>query len=33
LLPRDEEFASDQEWSQFLDETQQLQLVTAQPSQ
>jgi hypothetical protein len=33
LLPRDEEFASDQEWSQFFDETQQLQLVTAQPSQ
>jgi hypothetical protein len=30
LLPPDEEFAADQEWCQFLDETQQLQLVTAQ---
>jgi hypothetical protein len=30
LLPPDEEFAADQEWSQFLDETQQLQLVAAQ---
>ena len=33
LLPRDEEFASDQEWSQFLDETQQLHLVDAQQQQ
>jgi hypothetical protein len=30
LLPPDEEFAADQEWCQFLDETQELQLVTAQ---
>ena len=33
LLPRNEEFASDQEWSQFLDETQQLHLVDAQQQQ
>jgi transglutaminase-like putative cysteine protease len=33
LLPPDEEFATDQEWSQFLDETQQLQLVAAQQQQ
>jgi transglutaminase-like putative cysteine protease len=33
LLPPDEEFAADQEWSQFLDETQQLQLVAAQQQQ
>jgi transglutaminase-like putative cysteine protease len=33
LLPADEEFAADQEWSQFLDETQQLQLVAAQQQQ
>jgi len=33
LLPPDEDFAADQEWSQFLDETQQLQLVAAQQQQ
>jgi transglutaminase-like putative cysteine protease len=33
LLPPDEEFAAGQEWSQFLDETQQLQLVAAQRQQ
>jgi hypothetical protein len=33
LLPHDEDFAADQEWSQFLDETQQLQLVAAQQQQ
>jgi transglutaminase-like putative cysteine protease len=33
LLPPDEEFAADQEWSQFLDETQQLQLVATQQQQ
>jgi transglutaminase-like putative cysteine protease len=33
LLPPDEEFATGQEWSQFLDETQQLQLVAAQRQQ
>ncbi|MGA2101702.1 MAG: transglutaminase family protein [Candidatus Sulfotelmatobacter sp.] len=32
LLPLDEEFASDQEWSKFIDESQQLQLVTQQQS-
>jgi transglutaminase-like putative cysteine protease len=30
VLPPDEEFAADEEWSQFLDETQQSQLVEAQ---
>jgi hypothetical protein len=33
LLPPDEDFAAGQEWSQFLDETQQLQLVAAQQQQ
>jgi hypothetical protein len=33
LLPLDEEFAADEEWSQFLDETQQLHLVDAQRQQ
>jgi hypothetical protein len=33
LLPPDEEFAADKEWSQFLDETQQLHLVDAQQQQ
>jgi transglutaminase-like putative cysteine protease len=33
VLPPDEEFASDEEWSQFLDETQQSQLVEAQQQQ
>jgi transglutaminase-like putative cysteine protease len=33
VLPPDEEFAADQEWSQFLDETQQLHLVNAQQQQ
>ena len=33
LLHHDEDFAADQEWSQFLDETQQLQLVAAQQQQ
>jgi transglutaminase-like putative cysteine protease len=33
LLPPDEDFAADQEWSQFLDETQQLQLIAAQQQQ
>jgi len=33
VLPPDEEFVADQEWSQFLDETQQLQLVAAQQQQ
>jgi transglutaminase-like putative cysteine protease len=33
LLPPDEDFAADQEWSQFLDETQQLQLVAKQQQQ
>jgi transglutaminase-like putative cysteine protease len=33
LLPPDEEFAADEEWSQFLDETQQLHLVDAQQQQ
>ncbi len=30
VLPPDEEFAADEEWSQFLDETQQSQLTEAQ---
>ena len=30
VLPPDEEFAADEEWSQFLDETQQLQRVDTQ---
>jgi hypothetical protein len=29
----DEEFAADEEWSEFLDETQQLHLVDAQQQQ
>jgi transglutaminase-like putative cysteine protease len=33
VLPPDEEFASDEEWSQFIDETQQLQRVDAQQQQ
>jgi transglutaminase-like putative cysteine protease len=33
VLPPDEEFASDEEWSQFIDETQQLQWVDAQQQQ
>jgi len=33
VLPPDEEFASDEEWSQFLDEDQQSQLVDAQQQQ
>ena len=33
VLPPDEEFAADEEWSQFLDETQQLHLVNAQQQQ
>jgi transglutaminase-like putative cysteine protease len=33
VLPPDEEFASDEEWSQFLDETQQSALVEAQQQQ
>ena len=33
VLPPDEEFAADQEWSQFLDETQQSQWAEAQQQQ
>jgi transglutaminase-like putative cysteine protease len=33
VLPPDEEFAADEEWSQFLDETQQSQLIEAQQQQ
>lgn len=33
VLPPDEEFAADEEWSQFLDETQQAQLIDAQQQQ
>jgi hypothetical protein len=33
LLPPDEEFAADEESSQFLDESQQLHLVDAQQQQ
>ena len=33
VLPPDEEFAADEEWSQFLDETQQLHLVNTQQQQ
>jgi transglutaminase-like putative cysteine protease len=33
VLPPDEEFAADEEWSQFLDEDQQSQLVDAQQQQ
>jgi transglutaminase-like putative cysteine protease len=33
VLPPDEEFAADEEWSQFIDETQQLQRVDAQQQQ
>jgi transglutaminase-like putative cysteine protease len=33
VLPPDEEFAADEEWSQFLDETQQAGLIEAQEQQ
>src|ERR1700716_597013 len=33
VLPPDEEFAADEEWSQFLDETQQSQVAEAQQQQ
>jgi transglutaminase-like putative cysteine protease len=33
VLPPDEEFAADEEWSQFLDESQQIHLVNAQQQQ
>jgi transglutaminase-like putative cysteine protease len=33
VLPPDEEFAADEEWSQFLDETQQSELAEAQQQQ
>ncbi|HET7893889.1 MAG TPA: transglutaminase family protein [Candidatus Sulfotelmatobacter sp.] len=33
VLPPDEEFAADEEWSQFLDESQQSQLAAAQEQQ
>jgi hypothetical protein len=33
VLPPNEEFAADEEWSQFLDETQQSQLADAQHQQ
>jgi len=33
VLPPDEEFAADEEWSQFLDETQQSPLAEAQQQQ
>ena len=33
LFPPDEKFGADEEWSQFLDETQQLQLADAQQQQ
>ncbi len=33
VLPPDEEFAADEEWSQFLDENQQSQLIEAQQQQ
>jgi transglutaminase-like putative cysteine protease len=33
VLPPDEEFAADEEWSQFLEESQQSQLVEAQQQQ
>jgi transglutaminase-like putative cysteine protease len=33
VLPPDEEFAADEEWSQFLEETQESQLVDAQQQQ
>jgi transglutaminase-like putative cysteine protease len=33
VLPPDEEFAADEEWSQFLEETEQSQLVDAQQQQ
>jgi transglutaminase-like putative cysteine protease len=33
VLPPDEEFAADEEWSQFLDESQQLHLINAQQQQ
>jgi transglutaminase-like putative cysteine protease len=33
VLPPDEEFAADEEWSQFLDETQESQLAEAQQQQ
>ncbi len=33
VLPPDEEFAADEEWSQFLEETQQSQLAEEQQQQ
>jgi hypothetical protein len=33
VLPPDEEFAADEEWSQFLDENQQSQLAEEQQQQ
>ncbi|MGA2375821.1 MAG: hypothetical protein ABSF72_09880 [Candidatus Sulfotelmatobacter sp.] len=33
VLPPDEEFAADEEWSQFLDETQQSHRAEAQQQQ
>jgi hypothetical protein len=33
VLPPDEEFASDEEWSQFLDETEQAAFIEAQQQQ
>jgi transglutaminase-like putative cysteine protease len=33
VLPPDEEFAADEEWSQFLDETEESQLIDAQQQQ
>jgi hypothetical protein len=33
VLPPGEEFAADEEWSQFLDKTQQSQLAEAQQQQ
>jgi hypothetical protein len=33
VLPPDEEFAADEEWSQFLDETEQAAFIEAQQQQ
>jgi hypothetical protein len=33
VLPPDEEFAADEEWSQFLEETQESQLAEGQQQQ
>jgi hypothetical protein len=33
VLPPDEEFAADEEWSQFLEEDQQSQVIHAQQQQ